>query len=62
MCKVSQGNHHSVQGGTPTQNYFHQHFLSENHHGLLEDCEIRLIDKTNSSDSTRTEFFLDEKS
>ena len=24
------------------QNYFRQHFLSENHHGLLEDCEIRL--------------------
>ena len=45
------------EDGTPKQNYFHQHFLSENHHVLLEDCEIRLIDKTDSSDPTRTEFF-----
>ena len=45
------------EGGTPKQNYFHQHFLSENHHGLLEDCEIRLIDKTDPSHPTRREFF-----
>ena len=42
--------------GTSKKNYFHQHFLSENHHGLLEDCEIRLIDKTDPSDPTRREF------
>ena len=30
-------------GGTLKQNYFHQHFLRENHYGLLEDCEIPLI-------------------
>ena len=45
------------EGGTLKQNYFHQHFLSENHHGLFEDCEIRLIDKTDTSDPTRREFF-----
>ena len=33
------------EGGTSKQNYFHQHFLRENHNGLLEDCEIRLIEK-----------------
>ena len=47
-------------GGTPKQNYFHQHFLSENHHGLLQDCEIKLIDKTDPSDPTRR-VFLDAK-
>ena len=31
--------------------------MSENHHGLLEDCEIRLIDKTDPSDPTRRDFF-----
>ena len=44
------------EGGTPKQNYFHQHFLRENHHGLLEDYEIRLVDKTDPSDPTRREF------
>ena len=34
-----------------------QHFLSEGHHGLVNDCEITLIDKTDSSDPTRREFF-----
>ena len=31
--------------------------MGENHHGLLEDCEIRLIDKTDPSDPTRRDFF-----
>ena len=30
----------TLEGGTPKQIYFHQHFLSEDHQGLLEDCEI----------------------
>ena len=47
----------ALEGGAPKQNYFHQHFLSEDHHGLLEDCETTLIDKTDSSDPTRREFF-----
>ena len=45
------------EGATLKQNYFHQHFLSEKHHGLLHDCEIRLIDKTDPSDPTRRELF-----
>ena len=46
-----------AQCGTPPQSFFHQHFLSEGHHGLVTDCEITLIDKTDSSDRTRREFF-----
>ena len=45
------------EGGTPKQNYICYYFLSENHHGLLEDCEIRLIDKTDPSDRPRREYF-----
>ena len=44
------------EGGTPKQNSFHNHFLSENYHGVLEDCEISLIDKTDPSDPNRREF------
>ena len=47
----------ALEGGTPKQNYFHQHFLSEDHHGLLEDYKITLIDQTDSSDPTRRGFF-----
>ena len=49
------------EGGTPKQNNSHQHFLSENHHGPLKDCEVRLIDKTDPSDPTRKEFFWMQK-
>ena len=47
----------ALEGGTPKQKRFHQHFLSEDHHRLLEDYKITFIDKTDSSDPTRTEFF-----
>ena len=47
----------ALEGGTLKQNYFHQHFLSEEHQGLLENCRITLIDKTDSSNPTRREFF-----
>ena len=43
--------------GTPPQSFFHQHYLSEGLHGLVNDREITLIDKTDSSDPTRWEFF-----
>ena len=43
----------AADGGTPNQNYFHQHFLSEGHNGLMNDCEILLINKTDSSGPTR---------
>ena len=45
------------EGATPKQNYFHQHFLSDIHHGLLQGCEIGLIEKTDPSNLTRSEFF-----
>ena len=47
----------ALEGGTPKQNYFHQNLLSDDHHGLLEDCKIIFIDKTDSSHLTRREFF-----
>ena len=46
-----------AQGGTPPQSFFHQPFLSEGHHGLVNDCEITLKDKTDSSDLIRRKFF-----
>ena len=50
-CKCSQ--RVALEGGTPEQNYFHQYFLSEDHHGVLEDSKITLIDKNDPSDPTR---------
>ena len=47
----------AADGGTPNQNYFHQHFLSDGHNRLMNDCEIIFIDKTDPSDPTRREFF-----
>ena len=43
--------------GAPNQNYFHQHFLSDGHNGLMNDCEIIFIDKTDCSYPIRREFF-----
>ena len=37
------------------QKYFHGHFSSEGHNGLINDVEIVLIDKTDPSDPTRRE-------
>ena len=47
----------AVDGRTPNQNYFHEHFLSESHNWLINDCEILFIEKTDSSHTTRREFF-----
>ena len=30
----------AADGRTPSQNYFHQHFLSDVRNGLINDCEI----------------------
>ena len=38
--------------------YIYTTFLSEGHHGLENDCEITLIDKTDPSDPTRGIFLL----
>ena len=47
----------ALKGGNPKQNYYHQRFLSEDHHGLLENCKITMIDKTVFSDPNRSEFY-----
>ena len=47
----------AVKGEEHPQMKLHQHFMSENHQGLLSDCEITLIDKTDSSDPTQREMF-----
>ena len=47
----------ALEDGASKQNYFHQHFLSKDNHGLLEGCEIIFIDKTDFSDPTKREFF-----
>ena len=49
-----------AQWDTPPHRIFHQHVLIEGHDGLVNDCEITLIDKTDSLDPTRWEFFLDK--
>ena len=38
--------------GYITTIFFSPTFLSEGHYGLVSDCEITLIDKTDSSDPT----------
>ena len=43
------------------QKYFHDHFLSEGHNGLIDDVEIVFIDKTDPSDPTRREEFWRNK-
>ena len=42
----------------PPSKKLDQHLLSEKHHGLLEYCEIRLIDKTDPSDPTRSKNWM----
>ena len=49
------------EGGTPNQSYYYQHLLGKNHSGLVKDCEIRLIQKSESFDPTRRNFFFDAK-
>ena len=39
------------------QKYSHDHFLSEDHYGLLNNVEITLIDKTDPSVPERREEF-----
>ena len=36
---------------------FKSNFLQDDHQGLLEDVEIRLIDKTQGSDTTKREYY-----
>ena len=41
-----------AQGDTSSQIFLSPAFVSEGHHGLVSDCEITLIDKTDSLDPT----------
>ena len=43
------------RGEVVPQQSFHNHFLREDHNGLLADAEITLIDKTDGADPTRRE-------
>ena len=43
------------------QKYFHDHFLSEGHSGLINDAEIVFIDKTDPSGPTRRDKFWRNK-
>ena len=45
------------RGEDHMQKYLHDHFLSEDHDGLLNNVEITLIDKTDPSDPERREEF-----
>ena len=44
-----------------TQKYFHEHFLSYENNGLINDIEIIFIDKTDPSNPTRKEEFWQVK-
>ena len=43
------------------QKYLHDHFLSEDHDGLLNNVKITLTDKTDPSDPDRREEFWRNK-
>ena len=45
------------RGEDHMQKYLHDHFLTEDHDGLLNNVEITLIDKTDPSDPERREEF-----
>ena len=42
----------SVNNEAYTQLFFHQYFLGNGHNGLISDCEIVLIDKTDPAEPT----------
>ena len=45
------------RGEDNTQKYFHEHFLSHDHNGIVNDIEIIFSDKTDLSDPTMIEEF-----
>ena len=53
--------HKAKRGKDHNQKYFHEHFLSHDHNGLINDIEIIFIDKTDPSDPTRREKFWKTK-
>jgi hypothetical protein len=42
----------AVNNEAYTQMFSHQHFLGNGHNGLISDCEIVLIDKTDPAEPT----------
>ena len=50
-----------TRGEEAPQTFLHNHFLSEGHSGLLEECEIIFIDKTRPTDPTKREDFWRRK-
>ena len=44
-------------GEHPTKTITINFFLSDSHNRLMNDCEIIFMDKTDSSDPTRREYF-----
>ena len=47
----------AVNGFECPQWSFHQHFLGQGHNGLLNDCDITLIDKSDPFSPTQRENF-----
>ena len=48
----------AASGEEHQHGYFHEHFLSDDHNGMVEDCKICFIDKTDSSNPARRKYFL----
>ena len=52
--------HRKANNGTEVpQVHLHEHFLSKEHHGLINDGEVKLIDKTDRMEPTvREEYWI----
>ena len=47
-----------LRGEEIKQKFLHEHFLKDDHHGFEKDVSICLIDKTQSSDPHKSEYYL----
>ena len=45
------------RGEDHTQKYYYEHYLSQNHNGLIKDIKIIFINKTDPPDATRGDDF-----
>ena len=51
----------AFKGVEVSQMYLHEHFLRNDHSGLLEDVDIKLIDKTDGARPTeREEYWINK--
>ena len=46
-----------LRGEEIKQKFLHEHFLKDDHHGFEKDVSIYLIDKTQSSDPHKREYY-----